>query len=72
VDRLCGIVQNKPNNIRADREPQSESEESKQGLDFEKAIAKEARQFILAVENLSIVNEADLKSLKAMLENQKS
>ena len=72
MDRLCGIVQNKPNNIRADREPQSESEESKQGLDFEKAIAKEARQFILAVENLSIVNEADLKSLKAMLENQKS
>ena len=72
MDRLCDIVQTKRKDIRADREPQSESEESKQGLDFEKAIAKEARQFILAVENLLIVNEADLKSLRAMLENQKS
>jgi hypothetical protein len=37
-----------------------------------KAIAKEAGQFILAVGNLSIVNEADLKRLRAMLERQKS
>ncbi len=40
-------------------------------LDFEKAILKEARQFILAVEELSVAKEGDLMSLKAMLERQK-
>ncbi len=72
VARLCSIVQTKQKNSWAEREPQSESEESKQGLNFVKAIAKEARQFIQTVENLAVVNEADLRGLRAMLERQKS
>ncbi len=64
-------MQIKRKDVRAEREPQSESEESKLELDFEKAILKEARQFILAVEELSVAKEGDLMSLKAMLERQK-
>ena len=64
-------MQIKRKDIRAEREPQSESEESKLELDFEKAILKEARQFILAVEELSVAKEGDLMSLREMLERQK-
>ena len=71
MDTLCSILKIKRRVHKSDREPQSEVEESKQGPDFETEIAKEARKFILAIEKLSIVNEADLKDLRDLLGKQK-
>ena len=71
MDTLCSILKIKRRVHKSDREPQSEAEESKQGPDFETEIAKEARKFILAIEKLSIVDEADLEDLRGLLGKQK-
>jgi len=53
------------------REPQSEAEESKEKPSFERALAKEARTFVMGIENFQVINRADLKGLKAMLDSNK-
>ena len=70
MDSLSNILKINKKNANADREPQSEVEESKEKPSFEQSLAKKGRQFVLGIENLSIVNKADLKNLRSMLLNQ--
>jgi hypothetical protein len=46
--------------VKDDIEPQSEAEEIKEELGFKQTIAQECDNFITAVKNLEIVQEADI------------
>ncbi len=70
IDQLCDVVQIKIKRIKAQQEPQSEAEESKEEANFSQSIFKEADKFMEALRNNAIVNEADIENLKSSRVNQ--
>ena len=49
--------------IKADKEPQSEIEESKDQLDFTKEVVKECKKFVQYLENHNITQKQDITDL---------
>ena len=69
IKELCQLTNLKCKIAPQFPEPQSDQEEVKEGLNFEKEIVKEIRKFMEGQKNLQIVQQTDIESLKALLAN---